>query len=159
MGPAVLSRVASTLCMLTVLCACVAHQARGSTPPETTLDAAALTDLEARAAAAEPRDRCFLYTELLHDWTELAGHAMAQGDDAAADLAVQHADADAARLADTIARDSKRLKNAELLMEHTVHRLSDMLRVASMDQHDTLQAVLRHANSVHDELLAAVFTH
>ena len=123
------------------------------------MDAAALTSLEAKAAAAEPRERCFLYTELLHSWTELAGRNLAAGDEIAAVAAVQHADADAAQLKATLARDSKRLKNAEQLLEHSVHRLSDMARVASMDQHQAMQDVLRHISNVHDDLLAAVFAH
>lgn len=122
-------------------------------------DASTLTSLEAKAATAEPRDQCFLYTEILHGWTELAGRAMLAGDDSSATLAIQHADADAARLKTVITRDSKRLKNAELLLEHSMHRLTDMLHASSMDEHDTMQTVLRHVSSVHDELLAAVFAH
>ncbi len=159
MGPAVPSRLTLFLLVLLVVCAASPRQARASGPDETLMDAAALVDLESKAAAAEPRDRCFLYTELLHNWTELAGRAMAAGDESAATAAMQHADADVAKLKSTIDRDSKRLKNAEMLMEHSVHRLSDMLRVATMDQRDSMQAVLRHVSSVHDDLLAAVFSH
>lgn len=123
------------------------------------MDATSLADLEAKAAAAEPRERCYLYTELLHNWTELAGRNLAAGDAEAAIAAMQHADADAAKLKAAIGRDSKRLKNAEQLLEHSVHRLSDMVRVTSMDQREAMQAVFRHVSNVHDELLAAVFTH
>jgi hypothetical protein len=123
------------------------------------MDPSALVQLEQRAASAEPRERCYLYTELLHQWTELAGRAMADGDDTVAATAIEHADSDAARLKAVIERDSKRLKNAELLLEHTAHRLSDMVRVATMDQHDAMQSVLKHLNSVHDELLAQIFAH
>ncbi|MGI4828956.1 MAG: hypothetical protein ACRYFU_12310 [Janthinobacterium lividum] len=130
-----------------------------SSPEEILMDAATLTTLELKAAAADPRERCFLYTELLHNWTELAGRNLASGDDNAAVLAMQHADADAAMLKAALGRDSKRIKNAEQILEHSVHRLSDMVRVTSMDQHDAMQAVLRHISSVHDELLAAVFAH
>ena len=121
--------------------------------------ASRLSELEARAAQAEPRERCYLYTELLHEWTEVAGRSLAAGDTPNATLAMQHADANAAHLKDAINRDSKRLKNAELLLSHSVRRLSDMLRVSSEEQHDTVQAVLRHVSNVHDDLLAAVFTH
>lgn len=119
----------------------------------------ALTQLELRASQAEPRERCFLYTELLHEWTEFAGRSLAAGDSTSAATAIQHADANAARLRETINRDSKRLKNAELLMERSVHRLSDIMRVSTLEQRDSMQAVLRHVSNVHDELLAAVFAH
>jgi hypothetical protein len=149
----------SVLCA-TVLCAgLAARPARASGPAEPALDAAALTDLEQRAAAADIKDRCYLYTELLHGWTELAGRAMAEGNDTETVKAIARADADAAQLKAALANDSKRLKNAELLLEHTAHRLSDMVRVASLDQHDALQGVLKHLNNVHDALLAQIFAH
>ena len=122
-------------------------------------DATALADLENQAATAEPRERCYLYTELLHNWTELAGREIAAGNDDNARFAMQHADADAAKLKSAIVRDSKRLKNAELILEHSVRRLSDMMRVTTLDQREALQTVLRHVSSVHDDLLAAVFAH
>ena len=134
-------------------------KAGASAVNEPGVDATTLTGLETRAAEAEPRERCYLYTELLHGWTELAGQAMTAGDEDAARTAIQHADADAEKLKSTLAKDSKRLKNAEQIMEHTVHRFSDMMRVTSMEQRDVMQAVLRHMSNVHDELLAAVFAH
>ena len=130
-----------------------------SSVDEIPMSPSALTELETRAAQAEPRERCFLYTELLHGWTEVAGHSFAAGDESAAAEAMQHADADALHLKEAIGRDSKRLKNAELILEHSVQRLSDMLRVSTREQHDTVQAVLRHVSNVHDDLLAAVFSH
>ena len=158
MGPVLRFRLACSVGLLS-LALFPLRSARASGPQELFLDAAALSELETKAAAAEPRDRCFLYTELLHNWTELAGKNMASGDDSAAIAAIQHADDDAAKLKEAIGRDSKRLKNAEQLLEHSVHRLSDMVHVASIDQHEAVQTVLRHVSSVHDDLLAAVFSH
>lgn len=126
---------------------------------EMVITAATLTDMEAKAAQAEPRERCFLYTELLHEWTEVAGRSLAVGDTTSAEDAIQHADANAARLKEVINRDSKGLKNAELLMARSVHRLSDIMRVSTLEQRDSMQAVLRRVSSVHDDLLAAVFAH
>lgn len=120
---------------------------------------AMLTEMEAKAAQAEPRERCFLYTELLHEWTEVAGRSLAAGDELAAGTAMQHADANAQSLKLALSRDSKRLKTAELLMAHSVHRLSDMLRVSTLEQRESLQTVLKHVSNVHDDLLAAVFAH
>ncbi len=127
--------------------------------PEPVLDASLLLELEHKAAVAEPKDRCYLYTELLHGWTELASQRMASGDDSEAALDLTHADADVDRLKAAMASDSKRLKNAELLLERTAHHLADMVRVASLDQHDAMQMVLRHLNSAHDALLAQIFAH
>ena len=50
-------------------------------PPSTNLpDAQALAQLELRAQQAGPRDQCFLYTELVHTMTEIAGKQMLDGD-------------------------------------------------------------------------------
>ena len=165
MGPQALSVRSDRLTARSLLCVCAlltsltARPALASVPAEAALDIPALTQMEQRAALAEPKERCYLYSELLHEWTELAGRAMLTGDDSAAAKAIAHADADAVQLKTALANDSKRLKNAELLLEHTAHRLSDMVRVASMDQHDTMQGVLKHLNSVHDALLAQLFAH
>ena len=154
------TRLLSTLLPALLLASSFGRPAAAlSGPTEASFDETILTGLEQRAAAAEPRERCYLYTELLHDWTELAGREMADGREAEAASALEHADADALHLKTTLAGDSKRLKNAELLLEHTAHRLSDMVRVASMDQHDAMQAVLKHLNNVHDALLAQIFAH
>lgn len=148
------------LCSLVVLgVTFLAVPAYASSLEEDLTSPSALTELEARAAQAEPRERCFLYTQLLHGWTEVAGHSFAAGDESTAAVAMEHADADALRLKTAIGRDSKRLKNAELIVEHSVQRLSDMLRVSTHEQHDTVQTVLRHVSNVHDDLLAAVFSH
>ena len=159
MARSVRFHIASALCIFVGLCWLGTPQARASGPDESVLDVNTLTALETKAAIADPRERCYLYTELLHSWTELAGHALTTGDDTAVGFAMQHADADAARLKVAIGHDSKRLKNAEQLLEHSVHRLSDMARAASLEQHDALLAVLTHVRSVHDDLLAEVFAH
>ena len=149
----------SSVCATVLLAGISAHPAFASGPAELALDATTLTDLEQRAAAAEIKERCYLYSELLHNWTELAGRAMTSGDETEAVKAIAHADADAAQLTAALAKDSKRLKNAELLLEHTAHRLSDMARVASMDNRESMQSALKHLNTVHDALLAQIFAH
>lgn len=159
MGPNVRSLLCRSALPAALALSVVTLPAHAVSFAEPILDISTLTALEHQAETAAPKDRCFLYTELLHDWTELASRGMAAGDDSQANMAIAHADANAGRLKATLANDSKRLKNAELLLEHTVHHLSDMLRVASMDQHDTMQAALKHMNNVHDALLAQIFAH
>ena len=162
MGPYVRAarlRVSFSVCATVLLAGITARPVHASGPAELALDATTLVDLEQRAAAADLKERCYLYSELLHNWTELAGRAMTSGDEIEAAKAIAHADADAAQLKTALAKDSKRLKNAELLVEHTAHRLTDMVRVASTDQRDTMQSALKHLNTVHDALLAQIFAH
>ena len=54
-------------------------------------------------------------------------------------------------------RDAKRLKNAEMLMDHTARRLSDMVHVATSASRDAVQTALQKLNALHSELLAQVF--
>lgn len=156
MGP----KVRLPLPIVVILLSCfTSRSALAFSTPEGGIDAPTLTAMEERAAAAELKDRCYMYTELLHGWTELASQSMSDGNDTEAAKDLAHADADANLLKAALAKDSRKLKNAELMLEHTAHRLSDMVRVASLDQHDAMQTVLKHLNSVHDALLAQIFAH
>jgi hypothetical protein len=120
-------------------------------------DDATLTQLETRAETAQPREQCFLYAELVHNLTEVAGRQLASGEDAGATL--RRIDALAQKIHMSLARDTKRLKNTELLMQHTSRRLSDMLHVTSSDNRIVLQTTLKRLDEVHTELLTQVFVH
>jgi hypothetical protein len=56
-----------------------------------------------------------------------------------------------------LANNTKRLKNAELLMHHTIYRLGDYMRAASGDDKATLQATLKQLDQVQGEILTQVF--
>jgi hypothetical protein len=133
--------------------------ARASGPDETPWDLVALVQLEHKADVAEAKDQCYLYTELLHGLTELAGRQMAAGQPEDAVFTVRQVDQVAVKLRAAAAKDPKRLKNAEQLLEHTTHRLGDMVRVAGAQEQAAMQVTLQHLNSVHDSLLALVFAH
>lgn len=148
------------LLILTVpLCLSIPPLARASSSSEMVLDAAALTQLEARAQAAQPREQCFLYTELVHQLTEVAGRQMADGHADQANATLRHIQALAQNIHMALARDTKRLKNAELLLHHTTRRLSDMLHAASSDDRPVLQSTLHSLDDVQTELLTQVFQH
>ena len=119
--------------------------------------AEALVQLELRAQQANPRDQCFLYTELVHVMTEMAGKQMLNGDVDQATATLKKVNAYAMLIHMDMATNSKRLKNAEELMHHTSYRLGEYLRKASNEDRDTLQATLKQLDQVHDELLAQVF--
>jgi len=119
----------------------------------------ALLALELRAQQANPRDQCFLYTELVHVMTEIAGKQMLDGDVDQATATLKKVNAYAMLIHVDLASNSKRVKNAEELMHHTSYRLGEYLRKASNEDRDTLQATLKQLDQVHDELLAQVFKH
>jgi hypothetical protein len=126
---------------------------------EAILDDAALTQLETRAQAAQPKEQCFLYAELVHDLTEIAGKQLADGDTDHVSVTLRRIDTISQKIHMALARDTKRLKSAELLMHHTTRRLADMLHIASNDDREVLQSTLKHLDTVQSELLAQVFVH
>ncbi|HSU19030.1 MAG TPA: hypothetical protein VLI45_04735 [Acidobacteriaceae bacterium] len=111
--------------------------------------------MEQRADAAQPRDQCYLFTQVLHGLTELAGRQIAAGDDASATL--QRIDVVALKVEKTSADNPKRLKNAELLLEHITRRLTDMAHVVSGGEQTAMQSTLQQLDKVHTAVLAMVF--
>jgi hypothetical protein len=132
---------------------------RAAAADETLPDAQALIQLELKAQQASPRDQCFLYTELVHFMTEMAGRQMLNGDVEQASATLKQVNAYAQLIHMDLASNTKRLKNAEQLMHHTTYRLSEYLHQASNEDRDTLKATLKQLDQVHDELLAQVFKH
>jgi len=120
-------------------------------------DAQSLLALEARASQAGPREQCFLYAELVHQMTELAGRQLSAGDAAQASSTIRSVQEYAAKIHMDMANDSKRLKNAEILMRHTAFRLKDILSQSSLEDRPTLDATLKQLNQVQAELMLQVF--
>ncbi|HTD96039.1 MAG TPA: hypothetical protein VK627_03895 [Edaphobacter sp.] len=128
-------------------------------PADQLPDAQALMQLEQRAEQAKPREQCFLYTELVHTMTEIAGKQMLDGDIDNASATLKKVAFYAQLIHLNLANDTKRLKNAEMLMHRTTHRLGEYLHLASGDDRVTLQATLKQLDQVQDELLTQVFKH
>jgi hypothetical protein len=118
-----------------------------------------LSQLEIRAQQASPRDQCFLYAELIHTMTEIAGKQMLQGEVDQATETLKKVEQYASLIHLGIANDTKHIKDAEQLMHHTTYRLGEYLRKASGEDRATLQAALKQLDQVHDELLTQVFKH
>src|SRR5258707_12156961 len=78
-------------------------------------DAQALAQLEIRAQQAGPRDQCFLYTELVHTMTEIAGRQMLEGDIEKASATLKQVNHYAQLIHMHPASNSKRLKTAEMI--------------------------------------------
>jgi hypothetical protein len=121
------------------------------------VDSASISALVAKANLAPPREQCFLYAEIVHDMTELAGHQLSAGEDASATLQAVKEYTEKIHLG--LANDTKRLKNAQLLMEHTAFRLNEYLHSAALDDRPVVEATLKHLNEVQSELMLQVFRH
>jgi hypothetical protein len=119
------------------------------------LDPVALSALAAKASIASPKDQCFLYAELVHQMTELAGRQLSQGQDASETLRAVREYTEKIHLGE--AKDNKRLKNAQILMEHTAFRLNEYLHSAALDDRPVLESTLKNLNQVQNELMMQVF--
>jgi hypothetical protein len=117
----------------------------------------ALAVLQAKADQAQPRDRCFLYAELVNQMTDLAGHQLNSGDSGQATETLKLVQRYAERIHVGVADDSKKLKDAELLMQRTSFRLKDILSEASYEDREALEATLKQLNQVQAQLMTQVF--
>ncbi len=122
-------------------------------------DEQTLSQLEQRAQQAQPREQCFLYTELVHVMTEIAGKEMLDGNIEQASVMLKRVEHYAQLIHLGLANDTKRLKNAEQLMQHTTYRLNGLLRAASSEDRETLKSTLKQLDQVQDELMTQVFKH
>jgi hypothetical protein len=140
------------LLFVALLLSPLSHASSSDTKP---LDPVALSALAAKASLASPKDQCFLYAELVHQMTELAGRQLSQGQDASATLREVREYTQKIHLG--VAKDNKRLKNAQILMEHTAFRLNEYLHSAALDDRPVLESTLKNLNQVQNELMMQVF--
>jgi hypothetical protein len=120
-------------------------------------DPQALAALIAKADQAQPKEQCFLYAELVHQMTELAGQQMNSGEEDHASATLQLVQKYAQKIHMGMAEDAKKMKNAEQLLQHTSFRLNGILNAASYDDRQILQATLKQLQQVQTELMMAVF--
>ena len=123
------------------------------------LDEQQISQLEQRAQQANPREQCFLYTELVSAMTEMAGKQMLDGDTERASATLKKIEHYAQLIQLGLAKDTKRLKNSEMLMHHTTYRLNEYLHRASSEDQATLQATLKRLDQVQSDILTQVFNH
>ena len=147
--------VATTLAVSTLVfnLSCV----RAFAADERIPDQQAMAALIAKADQAQPKDQCFLYAELVHQMTELAGQQLSSGDGDHASATLHLVQKYAEKIHMGAAEDGKKLKNAEQLMRRTSYRLNDILNAASYDDRQTLQATLKQLEQVQTELMMQVF--
>jgi hypothetical protein len=120
-------------------------------------DPQAMAALIAKADQAGPKDQCFLYAELVHQMTELAGQQLSSGDGDHASATLRLVQRYTEKIHMGVAEDGKKLKNAEQLIQHTSYRLTGILNAASYEDRQVLQATLKQLEQVQTELMMQVF--
>jgi hypothetical protein len=116
-----------------------------------------LATLQAKADEGQPRDRCFLYAKLVSQMTDLAGSEIHSGDSVRASETLKLVQRYAEKIHTGITRDSKKLKEAELLMRRSSFHLRDILGAASYEDRQTVEATLKQLNQVQAQLMTQVF--
>ena len=116
-----------------------------------------LAALQVKADQAQPKDRCFLYAKLISQLTDLAGHQLNSGDSGQASETLQLVQEYAEKIHVGVADDSKKLRDAELLMQRTTFRLQDILSQASYEDRQSLEATLKQLSQVQAQLMMQVF--
>ena len=117
----------------------------------------ALATLQAKADQAQPRDRCFLYAEFVSQMTDLAGQQFNSGDSGQASETLKLVRRYAEKIHMGVADDSRKLKDAELLMRRTSFCLRGILRGASYEDRPALEVTLKQLNQVQEQLMTQVF--
>jgi hypothetical protein len=117
----------------------------------------ALAVLQTKADQAQPRDRCFLYAQLVSQMTDLAGQQLNSGDSGQASETLKLVQRYAEKIHTDVADDSKKLRAAELLMQRTSFRLKGMLNEASYEDRSAVETTLKQLNQVRTQIMMQVF--
>jgi hypothetical protein len=120
-------------------------------------DQQAMAALIAKADQAGPKDQCFLYAELVHQMTELAGQQLSSGDGDHASATLRLVQRYTEKIHMGVTEDGKKLKNAEQLIQRTSYRLTGILNAASYEDRQAVQATLKQLEQVQTELMMQVF--
>jgi hypothetical protein len=130
---------------------------RASSPDEKSPDLQAIEALEARASQAQPREQCFLYAELVHQMTELSMKQYEAGNVEAANTLLRKIQTFAQKIHLSLGKNDKRLKNAEILLNHTAFRLNEMLHSTDYQDRPLVAQTLAQVNQAQSEAMMAVF--
>jgi hypothetical protein len=113
--------------------------------------------LESRASQAQPREQCFIYAEIVHQMTELSLKQYAAGDVGKATDLLKRVQQFAQKIHLSMAQNDKRMKNAEILLSHTVFRLTEMLHASSFEDRPLVQETLAEVTQAQKETMFQVF--
>jgi hypothetical protein len=130
---------------------------RASSPDEKSLDQQAIAALELRANQAEPREQCFLYAELVSQMTELSVKQYQAGNVEAANTLLRKIQTFAQKIHLSMANNDKRLKNAEILLNHTAFRLNEMLHSTDFENRPLVAQTLAQVNRAQNDAMLEVF--
>ena len=117
----------------------------------------ALASLQVRADQAQPRDRCFLYAMLINQMTYLAGQQLDSDDPRQASESLMLVQRYIENIRTGVTPDSRKLKDAEVLVRRSAFQLRNILREGSLEDRPATEATLKDLNQVQEQLMIQVF--
>ena len=123
-----------------------------STPDQQTIEA-----LELRASQAQPREQCFLYAQLVQQMTELSIRQYQAGEVTKATGLLKQIQKFAQKIHRSVADNDKRLKNAELLLDRTAFRLSEMAQSSNVEDRPLVEQTLAQVTDAKNAAMMQVF--
>lgn len=124
---------------------------------EKILDTQELTALASRAEQATPKDRAYLYAQLVSAMTELTGRQMIAGNSSDASASLKAIQEYTAKIHTDMSNDSRKLKDAQIMMRRTAFRLKELMREASLNDQPTFESTLKQLDQVQSQMMIAVF--
>ncbi|HLH36353.1 MAG TPA: hypothetical protein VKX41_16905 [Alloacidobacterium sp.] len=116
-----------------------------------------LARMEARAAQASAENRLFAYAELIHISTDLVVTQMQAGDEEQASVTLECVRTYASKADVQAAKNTRKLKNMEKLLEHSEFRLRELQMGAPLDIRPLLEKALKQVTEVQSALLLRIF--
>ena len=122
-------------------------------PPDTTF----LSHLEQKVEQASLRDRCYLYAQLIRGLTEAASYEAAIGDRAAIQLSLTEIHKYSTLLMDGLSSDTRKLKDAEILLRESAFRLRAAMHASSADDRTEMASAVDDLDGAETRVMRAVF--
>jgi hypothetical protein len=117
----------------------------------------ALAALQDKADQARPKDRCFLYAQLVSQLTDRAGQQFNSGDSVQGSMSLELVQRYAEKIQVGVADDTKKVKGAETLIRRAAFRLKDIIHEATYEDRPALEATLSRLNELQMRLMTQVF--
>jgi hypothetical protein len=133
----------------------IALRAADSTP----IDPTTMQVLLVKAQHAGLRDQCYLYARLVHDGTEVAAQDIASGDRAEAAHMLVAVEGYAASLNLAMVENTKRLKEAEILLRESAFHLRSAMLASALEDRPAMASALKSIDAAESKTMVAVFAH
>ena len=124
---------------------------------EKILNTQEMTALAAKAAQATPKEQCYLYAQLVSAMTEIASRQVSAGDTAEASASLKSIQEYTEKIHSGISDNSKKLKDAQIMMRRTAFRLKELMRDGSFENQAAFEATLKELDQVQSQMMLAVF--